>query len=91
MPALLMIMDPLRLPRCPVLFTLQPLATFLKGTIGSFSRGGLMVTHEGRVIYKINQDRGLIAHPSLSEAHHTIFGIFDGEYDGQRLVSPNQN
>lgn len=38
-----------------------------------------MVTHEGRVIYKVNQDRGLIAHPSLSKAQHTIFGIFDGK------------
>lgn len=38
-----------------------------------------MVTHEGRVIYKVNQDRGLISHPSLSEAQHTMFGIFDGE------------
>lgn len=38
-----------------------------------------MVTHEGRVIYKVNQDKGLISHPSLSDAQHTIFGIFDGE------------
>lgn len=51
----------------------------MKGAVGSFSRGGLMVTHDGRVIYKINQDRGLISHPSLSKAKHTVFGIFDGE------------
>lgn len=55
-------------------------ATFLKGSVGSFSRGGLMVTHEGRVIYKVNQDRGLISHPSLNRARHTVFGVFDGEY-----------
>lgn len=39
-----------------------------------------MVTHEGRVIYKVNQDRGLISHPSLNRAKHTVFGVFDGEY-----------
>lgn len=38
-----------------------------------------MVTHDQRVIYKVNQDRGLISHPSLNEARHTIFGVFDGE------------
>lgn len=38
-----------------------------------------MVTHEGRVIYKVNQDRGLISHPSLNRAKHTVFGVFDGE------------
>lgn len=38
-----------------------------------------MVTPEGRVIYKVNQDRGLISHPSLNRARHTIFGVFDGK------------
>ena len=38
-----------------------------------------MVTREGRVIYKVNQDRGLISHPSLNRARHTVFGVFDGE------------
>ncbi len=37
-----------------------------------------MVTHEGRVIYKVNQDRGLISHPSLASHRHTVFGVFDG-------------
>ena len=39
-----------------------------------------MVTHEGRVIYKVNQDRGLISHPSLNRARHTVFGVFDGKH-----------
>lgn len=38
-----------------------------------------MVTPQGRVIYKANQDRGLISHPSLNRARHTVFGVFDGE------------
>lgn len=61
---------------------LQRLATFLKGSVGSFSRGGLMMTNEGRVIYKVNQDRGLIYHPALNAAHLAIFGVFDGEKKG---------
>ncbi|CAM9423220.1 unnamed protein product [Ectocarpus fasciculatus] len=62
-------------------------ATFLKGSVGSFSRGGLMVTHEGRVIYKVNQDRGLISHPSLNRAKHTVFGVFDGHGENGEHVA----
>ncbi|CAM9687910.1 unnamed protein product [Ectocarpus sp. 4 AP-2014] len=65
----------------------KPSATFLKGSVGSFSRGGLMVTHEGRVIYKVNQDRGLISHPSLNRAKHTVFGVFDGHGENGEHVA----
>lgn len=41
-----------------------------------------MVTNEGRVIYKVNQDRGLISHPALNAARLAIFGVFDGERKG---------
>ncbi|CAM9501980.1 unnamed protein product [Ectocarpus sp. 6 AP-2014] len=65
----------------------KPSATFLKGSVGSFSRGGLMVTNEGRVIYKVNQDRGLISHPSLNRAKHTVFGVFDGHGENGEHVA----
>ena len=42
------------------------------------------MTHEGRVVYKVNQDRGLISHPALNPASHAIFGIFDGEKSASR-------
>lgn len=42
-----------------------------------------MVTNEGRVIYKVNQDRGLIYHPALNAARLSIFGVFDGERNGK--------
>ncbi|CAM9699077.1 unnamed protein product, partial [Scytosiphon promiscuus] len=65
----------------------QRSATFLKGSVGSFSRGGLLVTPEGRVVYKVNQDRGLISHPSLNRAKHTIFGVFDGHGENGEHVA----
>lgn len=69
------------------LLRVQAARAFLPGSVGSFSRGGLMVTYDGRVNYKVNQDRGLISHPSLNNAGHTIFGVFDGERKREGKVS----
>ncbi|CAN0212149.1 unnamed protein product, partial [Discosporangium mesarthrocarpum] len=61
---------------------------FLEDSVASFSRGGLMVSMDGRVIYKTNQDRGLVAHPTMGRSDQAIFGIFDGHGEnGEHVAS----
>ncbi|CAM9213203.1 unnamed protein product [Choristocarpus tenellus] len=62
---------------------------FLDDSVASFSRGGLVVSMDGRVMYKTNQDRGLVAHPALGREDQAIFGIFDAGHgeNGEHVAS----
>jgi hypothetical protein len=60
-----------------------------KGRIGTLSRHGVKPAANGSELAKINQDRGFIAYPLLSDPQQALLCVFDGHGgNGEQVRRP---